>query len=50
MGFQLGFILWSLGYSALSLGWPTNWERRSGTGPFWSWRWIASEIVLQGYL
>jgi hypothetical protein len=28
--FQLGFIFWSLGYSALSLGRPINGGRRSG--------------------
>jgi hypothetical protein len=32
--FQLGFIFWSLGYSELSLGWPVNWGRRSGTVHF----------------
>jgi hypothetical protein len=34
MIFQLGFIFWSLGYSALSLDRPINRGRRSGTVHF----------------
>ena len=31
---QLGFVFWSLWYSALSLGWPVNSERRGGMAHF----------------